>query len=72
MIGPPRCLVSQSSATSCLPARFSADHAIPIGRTHSDLVKFGYHDPEYDKVFHTLKELCCRALERVEPERGIP
>jgi len=54
MIGSPRCLVTRSSATSCLPKGVSSDHAVAINRTHSDLVKFASHDSDYDGVSHVL------------------
>lgn len=56
MNGPRQCLVTQFSATSCLPAGY-ARHAIASNRTHSDLVKFAIHDIEYDKVLHILTRL---------------
>ncbi|KAK4444368.1 hypothetical protein QBC34DRAFT_185339 [Podospora aff. communis PSN243] len=54
MIGPLRCLVTRESATSCLP---SPSHAVAIARTHSDLVKFGSHDSDYDGIAHLLGEI---------------
>lgn len=56
MTGPSQCLVSQFSATSCLPAGY-AHHCLAISRAHSELVKFSFHDTEYDKVFHILVQL---------------
>lgn len=70
MIGSPRCLVSSSSALSCLPTGASSDHAISLSRTHSDLVKFAYLDTEYDKVANALRKLCHRGLERQAPNTG--
>ncbi len=61
MAGPLRCLVTRSSATSCLPVGASSDHAVAIDRTHSDLVKFASHDSEYDKLIHVLEEICRRS-----------
>ncbi|KFY15667.1 hypothetical protein V491_05602 [Pseudogymnoascus sp. VKM F-3775] len=65
MTGEQRCLVSQSSASSCLPQGASSDHIIPLNCAHSDLVKFSLGDAEYAKVLHTLRELCHRVLQRV-------
>jgi hypothetical protein len=57
MGGIPRCLVTTTSATSCLPSGVSLDHLIAIDRTHSDLVKFASHDDEYDKVSYVLSQM---------------
>lgn len=57
MNGPPRFLVSQPSATSCLPAGASSAHSIPLRLNHSDLVKFSSHDAEYDRVAYILKQM---------------
>ncbi|KFY31660.1 hypothetical protein V493_00915 [Pseudogymnoascus sp. VKM F-4281 (FW-2241)] len=65
MTGEQRCLVSQSSASSCLPQGASSDHTIPLNCAHSDLVKFSLGDAEYAKVLHTLRELCHRVLQRI-------
>jgi len=54
MTGPPQCLVTSKSATSCLPGGVNSDHARPINRTHSDLVKFGLRDPSYGVVRDVL------------------
>lgn len=54
MNGKPRCLVSRTSAISCLPASASPGHSVAIHRTHSDLVKFASHDSEYVKVAYVL------------------
>lgn len=57
MDGRPRFLVSQPSATSCLPPNSSSANSISIRRNHSDLVKFSSHDSEYDKVAYILKQM---------------
>ena len=57
MTGPPQCLVSTASATSCLPSTATPDRSIAIARTHSDLVKFASHDNEYDKVVFALEQI---------------
>ncbi|KAM3550107.1 hypothetical protein ARSEF4850_008509 [Beauveria asiatica] len=57
MTGPLQCLVSHSSATSCLPPEIARDHSVAIDRTHSDLVKFATHDSEYNKVAAILRQI---------------
>ncbi|KAK3353279.1 hypothetical protein B0T25DRAFT_207363 [Lasiosphaeria hispida] len=54
MNGPYRCLVTQNSATCCLPPGLRLGHSAELPRTHSELVKFASHDPEYDKVSDVL------------------
>lgn len=57
MDGPPRFLVSQPSATSILPADASSANSRPLRRNHSDLVKFSFHDTEYERVADILKDM---------------
>ncbi|KAK4441964.1 hypothetical protein QBC34DRAFT_419429 [Podospora aff. communis PSN243] len=57
MEGPLDYLVTQPSATSCLPPNSPPDHSIAIPRTHSELVKFALHDNEYDKVIYVLSQI---------------
>lgn len=57
MGGPLECLVTTQSATSCLRYGSSSEFAYAIPRTHSELVKFSYHDYEYDKVYYILKAM---------------
>lgn len=45
MIGPTTILVTRSSATHCRPWEDGSEHICAIARTHSDMVKFGPHDP---------------------------
>ncbi len=54
MNGSPRCLVTPSSATDCLPAGIRSGHSAELPRTHSELVQFASHDPEYEKVSDVL------------------
>lgn len=54
MNGPHRCLVTYSSATSCLPSGIRSNHSVELPRTHSELVKFAFHDPEYGRVSDVL------------------
>ncbi|KAI9150446.1 WD40 repeat-like protein [Paramyrothecium foliicola] len=72
MVGPLECLVSQTSATSCLPQSASLDHAIAIDRSHSGLVKFAYHDSEYDKVVHVLEQLVNKASSKLRTITDLP
>ncbi|KAK0631939.1 hypothetical protein B0T14DRAFT_559678 [Immersiella caudata] len=57
MNGPYRCLVTPSSAMSCLPPGLRLGHSAELPRTHSELVKFASHDPEYDKVCDVLRRM---------------
>lgn len=43
-------LVSKTSATHCRASECDLHHMCAIARSHSEIVKFGRHDPEYDKV----------------------
>ncbi|KAK2589788.1 hypothetical protein QQS21_012532 [Conoideocrella luteorostrata] len=61
MEGPLQCLVSVSSATSCLPQNASDRNKIAMRKTHSDLVKFARHDPAYDDVSDILKNILSNA-----------
>ncbi|KFY90884.1 hypothetical protein V500_04903 [Pseudogymnoascus sp. VKM F-4518 (FW-2643)] len=70
MTGEQRCLVSQSSASSCLPQGASSDHAIPLSCAHSGLVKFKYGDAEYHKLLDTLRKLYTRVLRRLPPKQA--
>ncbi|KAG8162591.1 hypothetical protein KVR01_008356 [Diaporthe batatas] len=71
MAGPPRLLVSHSSATSCLPDDASSDHAVPLRRNHSDLVKFASQDAEYDRVAYVLKHIQSVSFSDGIHERGF-
>ncbi|KAI3572140.1 hypothetical protein IWW34DRAFT_824446 [Fusarium oxysporum f. sp. albedinis] len=51
MTGPTAVLVTKSSATFCRWWESGPEHICPVHRTHSDMVKFGPEDPEYDNVF---------------------
>ncbi|KAI0384460.1 hypothetical protein F5Y04DRAFT_248400 [Hypomontagnella monticulosa] len=62
MSGPPRCLVTAASATSCLPGEVLMDQSAPIARTHSDLVKFAHHDSEYNKVAPVIIQMYSTSL----------
>lgn len=62
MTGPAVTLVTKSSATHCRPWENGPEHVCAVARTHSDMVKFGPQDHEYDKARGRLKGLARRAL----------
>ncbi|ETR97188.1 hypothetical protein M419DRAFT_92340 [Trichoderma reesei RUT C-30] len=62
MTGPPTILVTKSSATHCRPWEDGTEHMCAIARTHSEMVKFGPHDPEYKNVKERIKGLSRRAV----------
>ncbi|KAM3495112.1 hypothetical protein MY3957_001534 [Beauveria namnaoensis] len=62
MDGEPRYMVSKISATSCLPPGAPSERVVGLQTTHSGLVKFRCHDPEFEKVKPILIHMCdpCR------------
>jgi len=62
MKGPAAVLVTKSSATHCRHWEDGAEHICAIVRTHSDMVKFGPQDHEYDKTRERIRGLARRAL----------
>ncbi|PKK42694.1 hypothetical protein CI102_12274 [Trichoderma harzianum] len=62
MIGPTAVLVTKSSATHCRPWEDGSEHICAIARTHSDMVKFGPHDPDYRNVWMRIGGLSRRAI----------
>lgn len=62
MIGPTAVLVTKSSATHCRPWEDGSEHICAIARTHSDMVKFGPHDPDYRNVWMRIRGLSRRAI----------
>ncbi|KAL7785260.1 hypothetical protein V8C37DRAFT_419985 [Trichoderma ceciliae] len=62
MIGPAAVLVSKSSATHCRPWEDGPQYICAIDRTHSEMVKFGPEDHEYEKVIGRIESLARRAL----------
>ncbi|RMZ79078.1 hypothetical protein DV737_g3580, partial [Chaetothyriales sp. CBS 132003] len=62
MTGPPAVLVSKASATHCRAWEDGPENICAIARTHSEMVKFGPQDHEYDKVLGRVKTLIRRAL----------
>ena len=61
MTGPAAILVTPSSATHCRPWENGPEHICAVARTHSDMVKFGPQDHEYDKARERLRGLARRA-----------
>jgi len=57
MTGPPAVLVTKMSATHCRPGEDGPEHMCAVARTHSDMVKFGPQDHEYDKVRERMRGL---------------
>ncbi|KAL6798387.1 hypothetical protein J3E68DRAFT_449339 [Trichoderma sp. SZMC 28012] len=62
MIGPTAVLVTKSSATHCRPWEDGSEHICAIARTHSEMVKFGPHDPDYRNVWMRIRGLSRRAI----------
>ncbi|KAM0433914.1 hypothetical protein ACHAPT_003858 [Fusarium lateritium] len=62
MTGPTAVLVTKSSATHCRSWEDGPEHICGVARTHSDMVKFGPQDHEYDNARERLKGLARRAL----------
>ncbi|KAK3360445.1 hypothetical protein B0T25DRAFT_441923, partial [Lasiosphaeria hispida] len=62
MTGPTVTLVTKSSATHCRPWENGPEHVCAVARTHSDMVKFGPQDHEYDKARERLRGLAQRAV----------
>jgi hypothetical protein len=64
MKGPPAVLVTKPSATYCRARESGPENICAINRTHSEMVKFGPEDPEYDKVLPRLQGLARRVQKR--------
>ncbi|KAH6970751.1 hypothetical protein BKA56DRAFT_559223 [Ilyonectria sp. MPI-CAGE-AT-0026] len=62
MTGPLSVLVTRASATHCRAWEDGPEHICAVARTHSNMVKFGPEDHEYDKVCEKLDELARQAL----------
>ncbi len=56
-------LVNESSATHGRPGEDLAHHVQAINRSHSDMVKFGRHDQEYQVVLGFLLDFIDDATE---------
>ncbi|KAI4862015.1 hypothetical protein F4820DRAFT_39340 [Hypoxylon rubiginosum] len=61
MDGPRAVLVSPQSASHCRPWEDGLEYRCPINRTHSEMVKFGPQDEEYEKVVERIKGIVRRA-----------
>jgi protein SERAC1 len=64
MIGPEAVLVTPISATHGGYWEMGPEHMCAVDRTHSEIVKFGAHDPEYDEVCVRIRGLVRRAVDR--------
>ncbi|TGJ81637.1 hypothetical protein E0Z10_g7128 [Xylaria hypoxylon] len=62
MKGPPAVLVTKQSATHYHTGDQGLGRICAINRTHSEMVKFGPEDPEYDRALPQIKGLAQRAL----------
>jgi hypothetical protein len=62
MNGPNAILVTKSSATHGRYWEEGPEYICGIDRTHSEMVKFGPQDHEYEKVLQCLQSLAKRAL----------
>ncbi|KAH0531346.1 hypothetical protein TsFJ059_000191 [Trichoderma semiorbis] len=74
MTGPAAVLVSKSSATHCREWENGPQFICAINRTHSEMVKFGPEDDEYEKVVELIQGLVREARqiqERKYPSRQI-
>ncbi|KAL6835807.1 ankyrin repeat-containing domain protein [Trichoderma sp. SZMC 28015] len=72
--GPAAVLVSKSSATHCREWENGPQFICAINRTHSEMVKFGPEDDEYEKVVEFIQDLVREARktqERKHPLRQI-
>ena len=61
MSGQAKILVTVASATHCRPWEDTNDHVCPIPRDHSNIVKFGANDNDYDTVLSILQGMVQRA-----------
>ncbi|XXH04158.1 Peptide chain release factor 1, mitochondrial [Hypoxylon texense] len=66
MEGPRTVLVSPQSATHCRPWESGLEYRCPINRTHSEMVKFGPQDEEYEKAVERIKGIVRRAPSSVK------
>jgi len=62
MNGTPAFLVTRVSATHCRPWEDGPEHICAVDRTHSEMVKFGPHDEEYEKAVIRIRGLSRRAV----------
>ncbi|KAL7916598.1 hypothetical protein GGI35DRAFT_46526 [Trichoderma velutinum] len=64
--GPAAVLVSKSSATHCREWENGPQFICAINRSHSEMVKFGPEDDEYEKVVELVQSLVREALQTQE------
>ncbi|RYP27921.1 hypothetical protein DL767_007448 [Monosporascus sp. MG133] len=62
MNGPPAVLVSKTSATHCRSWEDGPEHICAVARTHSEMVKFGRNDHDYENVRERLRGIAHRAV----------
>ena len=66
MTGTPSLLVDMISATHSRPWETDKRLAMPLNRTHSDLVKFSKYDEDYECVLKKLKTILKQAVTVIE------
>lgn len=64
MAGPAAVLVSKESATHCRAWENGSQYICAIDRTHSEMVKFGPQDSEYEKVVGRIQNLAREARQK--------
>ncbi len=69
--GHPSCLVSMSSAVSCLPNGIFSARSLPIDRSHVEIVKFYRDDREYQKIIKVLKQMAWQCVEDMRVATAI-
>ncbi|KAH8880966.1 hypothetical protein GQ53DRAFT_799429 [Thozetella sp. PMI_491] len=60
--GPGAVLVTKASATLCRPSGDGQEHICAVDRSHSEMIKFGPQDHEYEKALVRINGLVRRAL----------
>ena len=66
MSGPPAVLVNASSATHSRPGEDQAHDIHAVNRSHSEMVKFGRRDVDYNIVLGFLEEFAISAPKIIE------
>ncbi|KAF3065402.1 Ankyrin repeat domain-containing protein 50 [Trichoderma lentiforme] len=69
--GPAAVLVSKSSATHCREWENGPQFICAINRTHSEMVKFGPEDDEYEKVVELIQSLVREARQTQERKHPL-
>lgn len=62
MTGPGALLVNRTSATNCRRWEDRIGNIRAINRTHSDMVKFGPEDDNYEDVCRKLRDITWKAV----------